>query len=223
MFSDSNQNNCIAWNDTIHFDPYQYYQSYDFQAGDLTDMNNTIFYLTSQKVKLEISSINSNILIASRKLSVTNGSSVFTSNSGYNNTSGLGTGSVVVSYNYLCGLSGGSYGGWGGYGISDNIKNTKDCIMSNYNHFEIYPQSVFPVSSGCPSSTIGTKINPNREDTSYGATAIIVRELYLDESSSITSGNFQNQQNGASGGSLFIGSQYWNIRGNITADGERNN
>jgi hypothetical protein len=191
---------CGDFHDYEEFSPWAIFEDFDKIEDSL---DSAMIYLRTRDLSLEASEVQANAIIIADKLQATQKSKIHSTDSGYSHYNGLGTGGIVVSYRYSCGFLGGSFAGWGGYGISENEANTKNCIMSNANKFQIYPSAVFPTSSGSTSTVITNQLL--NHNAGYGAIAIFSNSMYLDIDSWISSGDNQEiswaMKNGYSGGS----------------------
>ena len=172
------------------------------------------------------SNINGNYIVVADSFKVQNGSYLNTHSSGSDYQDNLGRGDIVVSYDHECGFLGGAYAGWGGYGISDSITSTENCIMSNRYKFQIYAEKIIPTGFGSASTYINKNEIGVAEPYTYGTGLVLTNTLHLDKTSNIASGSINNGKTdpgqGYSGGSLFVYSRYWNVQGTISANGETN-
>ena len=200
FFTKEENYSCGNFHDFGEFSPWAIFEDFNKIEDSL---EGSMLYLRTRDLSLEASEVQANAIIIADKLEVTQKSKIHSTNSGYMHEDGLGTGGIVVSYRYSCGFLGGAFAGWGGYGISGDEANTKNCIMSNANKFQIYPSAVFPTSSGSTSTVITDEFMEH--NAGHGAIAIFSNSMHLDAGSWISSGDNPEipwtVKNGYSGGS----------------------
>lgn len=127
--------------------------------------------------------------------------------------------SLFVSHSFSCGLGGGSFGGRGGVGISDNRDDTIECIKNAYSRMSVYGFPLLTGASGSPGSPYSVTDRPG---TSPGAISIIGGIIYLDSASRIQGGYLPEYKGtpSSSGGSVSLIAPVLSISGAVTANGQ---
>jgi hypothetical protein len=128
------------------------------------------FFLNSKKISLDDSKIRANLIVITNEMNMMNHSMLHTTDCGFAQDAGPGTGDLVVSYEYNCGFTGGSFSGYGGFGIADTLKFTQSCMLANLNKFPIYAGPVWPQAKGSTSSIKKFGNSPHKQG--YGSAII---------------------------------------------------
>jgi hypothetical protein len=222
LFSDSKIINCSSRDS---FKPF--YTMGELLLDSYSDVQKShtgIQVLMSDVMIIEKTTVKGNTVILSNDVTIQKESTISTYNSGCSFTGDIiGSPSLFVSHSFNCGLNAGSFGGRGGVGISDNEKDTQECIKNGYSRMSVYGEPLLATGSGSPGSPFTIQ---DKSGISPGAVLIISNNLTLDKDSRIQAGYLMDGYDGSpasSGGSISLVSRSINALGKISANGQSTN